>query len=75
MLNVQKSNQELSVVNQDGCIVPGFVNTVTSKIINRDRGPKRVKFDEMRCSSSLSHSYECEKKVYVRGIPAILRVE
>ena len=35
-------NQEFSVMNQDGYIVPGLINIVTSKIVNRDRGLKKA---------------------------------
>ena len=35
-------NQEISVVNQDGCIEPGLINTITLNIINRDRGPEKA---------------------------------
>ena len=34
--------QELSVVNQVGCIVPGLINTAALKMVNRDRGPKKA---------------------------------
>ena len=70
--------QELSVVNQVGCIVPGLIDTITLKIVNRDRGrrrPFRQDLMKVGCSSSLSHSYECEKKAYVCGVVELLHVE